>query len=448
MFLLRLSVLITVSCVGNTVSSLITVPKNTVAKLGDRVELECSTNAQIPVRWEFSIADSHNKSIVYHSGIITHSLQDKYAIDNNRKGQYNLIVNSVDLSFGGTYTCIDAEDLSSRSAELIAIVANPVCSTNASTVIVEGYYIQIVCTINYTGNWLLAMDCSKSSGQSIEANINYTRNSMYVPWTSSLITQLSLNDNGVTFMCTTTFKPKPTNKGTADEVVQANNVPDYHHTWNFTACVSNGGVEGLTTFKLAGIIGTNAGALMLCLAIAVIIYKICRKGNSKPDIVLEVKQSNNDSTDRPQAELVPPPIYAEVQRHLNGFRIAEIQSLPVYTSVKNQRIVGDIDRDTVTNNYLQQNQNVPVYAEVNKMKKEKKIPEPSNQIPLPIDTKPKQYYTGADGTQYVEMHSFTDQKANGVPVKHPAMYSLVETYASIDHTIAAPPPPPPLPRRH
>lgn len=25
-----------------------------------------------------------------------------------------------------------------------------------------------------------------------------------------------------------------------------------------------------------------------------------------------------DSTDRPQAELVPPPIYAEVQRHLNG----------------------------------------------------------------------------------------------------------------------------------
>lgn len=112
---------VTVSCVGNTVSSLITVPKNTVTKLGDRVELECSTNAQSPVRWEFSIADSHNKSIVYHSGIITHSLQDKYTIDNNRKGRYNLIVNSVDLSFGGTYTCIDAEDLSSRSAELIAI---------------------------------------------------------------------------------------------------------------------------------------------------------------------------------------------------------------------------------------------------------------------------------------------------------------------------------------
>lgn len=55
-----------------------------------------------------------------------------------------------------------------------------------------------------------------------------------------------------------------------------------HEVIGINFLFTDGGVEGLTTFKLAVIIGTNAGALMLCLAIAVIIYKICRKGEVSP----------------------------------------------------------------------------------------------------------------------------------------------------------------------
>ena len=112
-----------------TLGHLTAVPKNTVAKLGDGVELECITNAIIPVRWEFSISGSQNKTFIYHSGVITHRLRDKYVMDNSRTGRYNLVMNSVDLSLGGTYTCSDtpssqSDQQSTRlsgSADLILI---------------------------------------------------------------------------------------------------------------------------------------------------------------------------------------------------------------------------------------------------------------------------------------------------------------------------------------
>src|SRR6218665_272308 len=111
-------------------------------------------------------------------------------------------------------------------------VADPICNTNASEVVVEGSYIQILCTVNYTGTWLPEIKCNKSNGQDIDANTSYSNNRI-----PSIITQLNSDDNGVTFTCNMTFKPISTNNRTTKEVNQDNSVPGYHHSWKFTANV-------------------------------------------------------------------------------------------------------------------------------------------------------------------------------------------------------------------
>lgn len=118
----------TVSFFTRTYGNLLTVPKNAVAKLGDRVEFECSTSETIgeggSLDWTFFSATSKNKSIITETGIITQTCHSKYAVENSIQGRYNLIMNSVDLSFGGMYTCTwsgTAEETPSSSAELIVI---------------------------------------------------------------------------------------------------------------------------------------------------------------------------------------------------------------------------------------------------------------------------------------------------------------------------------------
>src|SRR6218665_1635399 len=108
---------------------MLTGPNNTIVKLGDNVEFECSmptsatTPQTIPLDWAFiSATSSQNIQYLYTCGQITHNISSKYAIKNTARGGYNLIVNSVDHSFGGTYTCSELGDQgASASAELIVI---------------------------------------------------------------------------------------------------------------------------------------------------------------------------------------------------------------------------------------------------------------------------------------------------------------------------------------
>lgn len=144
----------------NAIGHLRDVPKNTIAKLGARVELVCQTDAPIPVRWNFSPAGSQNRTVIYLSGVITHSLKNKYAIDNDRTGRYNLIMNSVDLSFGGSYTCSDAPSSQSRqrstrssgSAKLMVIgiyAHNLIMEQNVSI----NHVVLRLCTYMYAKDW-------------------------------------------------------------------------------------------------------------------------------------------------------------------------------------------------------------------------------------------------------------------------------------------------------
>lgn len=130
-----------VSWVARTHCILITVPKNTVAKFGDRVELECSTNETIssfsefysdsedkaiPLDWMLSSSTSSTAELsIYRSDHFVQNLSSRFPIGKTTRGSYNLIVNAVDFSFAGTYTCSEPQLLQDRhnhaSAELIVI---------------------------------------------------------------------------------------------------------------------------------------------------------------------------------------------------------------------------------------------------------------------------------------------------------------------------------------
>src|SRR6218665_1921352 len=79
-----------------------TSPKNTVALLGKKVVIECTTNLSTPVRWKV------NSEIIYYNEVITESLRSKFRIETSSDGtyMYNLIIDEVDLSHAGTYICL------------------------------------------------------------------------------------------------------------------------------------------------------------------------------------------------------------------------------------------------------------------------------------------------------------------------------------------------------
>ncbi len=79
------------------------------------------------------------------------------------------------------------------------------CSSNVSEVTMEGSYIRMCCTVNYTGNWTPDLEWSTSNGQTIDANFVYMNTSSTV--SSSVTIQLDSSDDGVTFKCTTSLKP-------------------------------------------------------------------------------------------------------------------------------------------------------------------------------------------------------------------------------------------------
>lgn len=74
-------------------------------------------------------------------------------------------------------------------------------------------------------------------GDYIQMCITYT-NTAYAA-TSSLMRQLTSSDNGVTFICKTSFKPTSTKFSITSRLGEghATNVPHYQHLWNSTPSV-------------------------------------------------------------------------------------------------------------------------------------------------------------------------------------------------------------------
>ena len=70
--------------------------------LNNKAVLQCSTNSVMPISWFFGPTDTFEKTAVFLHGDLTTT---KYKIDRRIPGQYNLVIESVDLSHAGTYQC-------------------------------------------------------------------------------------------------------------------------------------------------------------------------------------------------------------------------------------------------------------------------------------------------------------------------------------------------------
>lgn len=82
-------------------------PTNTLAFVGHSAQLNCSTNLTEPVAWYWL---KHGRdqvvSMVYRSGAIQRRFAHKMRVI-ARGGEHNLVIDDVQLSDAGVYTCID-----------------------------------------------------------------------------------------------------------------------------------------------------------------------------------------------------------------------------------------------------------------------------------------------------------------------------------------------------
>lgn len=106
-------------------AALVTVPRNKIVFLNMKTELQCSTNSVNPIRWLFTSIDGRSVSAVFfiHENLTTHG-EAKYKIEGSIRGQYNLVIESVDLSYAGRYKCIEGSLGPEVEVELAVIGKN------------------------------------------------------------------------------------------------------------------------------------------------------------------------------------------------------------------------------------------------------------------------------------------------------------------------------------
>lgn len=103
----------------------------------------------------------------------------------------------------------------------------------------DGDYIQLWCTYNYSGNWMPVMRCTRCDGLNADADIQYPYDPIKA--TSSLITQLTVHENGAkcTFTCKMSLMPTASeNIPEESNKARVFNIPYYKYLWNYTATVS------------------------------------------------------------------------------------------------------------------------------------------------------------------------------------------------------------------
>lgn len=103
-------------------AAFLTVPENKMTLLNSKTELQCSTKSVLPLIWSFISAGSPLfYTILYIHGNLTTSGAAKYKVDRNIRGQYNLVMESVDISYAGRYICTDGSYAPEVEAELAII---------------------------------------------------------------------------------------------------------------------------------------------------------------------------------------------------------------------------------------------------------------------------------------------------------------------------------------
>jgi len=120
----------TALCTQPTRSQLLSSPFNTIAKIGQRVELECSTSALLPLRWDFAEVNSTRFEAVYRLETITRKCSSRYKVNTTTKGRFALVIDSVDIAHAGTYRCQNEpnyDSLERNASAQLAVIGSLHC---------------------------------------------------------------------------------------------------------------------------------------------------------------------------------------------------------------------------------------------------------------------------------------------------------------------------------
>lgn len=99
---------------------ILTASRDTIALIGDRVELNCTTNSSSTV-WNFIRYGSSKEEWISRGNRTRPNISDAYSILSNEVGQFALIIDPMLKLLAGRYVCRDTDEVNPFSAEVTVL---------------------------------------------------------------------------------------------------------------------------------------------------------------------------------------------------------------------------------------------------------------------------------------------------------------------------------------
>lgn len=139
---------------------IVSVPKDSLASVGDDVQLDCSVHGLAPgdsLIWWHNHPDGQHQKIFISNPVSVEressvNMDDVYRFDSEKyeiRGHYNLYIRDVDFNDSGTYTC-EIMRHQNYSIELTVVDNHLSCENNKSQVS-DGEPVELVCMLSYRG---------------------------------------------------------------------------------------------------------------------------------------------------------------------------------------------------------------------------------------------------------------------------------------------------------
>ena len=103
---------------------LVRTPRNTLAKVGESITLECVTSDEHPqIEWRHYPPRSSeaNPNRLYTGGEVTDVYKTKISLRRRTRGEISLTITKLVLEDSGTYECVDESDDVSEKADLVIL---------------------------------------------------------------------------------------------------------------------------------------------------------------------------------------------------------------------------------------------------------------------------------------------------------------------------------------
>ena len=121
MLLLPDYLLLTVLLSESVDGYILTAPRDTVALLGDRVELDCITNSSRSLDWHLIRLGSGTSEWISRGNQTRQNISDAFRILSKEVGQFALVIDPVLMSLAGRYECDDKDEVNPFSAEVTVL---------------------------------------------------------------------------------------------------------------------------------------------------------------------------------------------------------------------------------------------------------------------------------------------------------------------------------------